>query len=217
MNDAPVPENTRCLWYRIIHDIIPTNVRLPGISMVPSDTCRRCTATDTLEHRLIACGEARTIWQYTINLLARKLRTIPSRTPHDSVLRPQFNIWPPKRHGAILWVVANVVIFRIQQRTDLTLHDFMDFLLRSRWKLMCHKRGRDLVGNYLTVLGSHWWTLTFWRRNYFFNLAHPVYKILIIQESNTLELWNKMHFEEKKRRFYTVFKIFSTNICWINM
>jgi len=41
--------------------------------------------------------------------------------------------------------------------------------------------------------------LTFWRRNYFFLiLTHPVYKMWIIQEPNTLELWNKLHFEEKK-------------------
>ena len=40
--------------------------------------------------------------------------------------------------------------------------------------------------------------LTFWRRNYFLILAHPVYKILIIQEPNTLELRNKLHFEEKE-------------------
>jgi len=32
-------------------------------------------------------------------------------------------------------------------------------------------------------------TLTFWRRNYFFlNFSTPVYKMLIIQEPNTLEL-----------------------------
>ena len=41
--------------------------------------------------------------------------------------------------------------------------------------------------------------LTFWRLNYFFLiLAHPVCKMWIIQEPNTLELWNKLHFEEKK-------------------
>ena len=40
--------------------------------------------------------------------------------------------------------------------------------------------------------------LTFWRRNYFLILAHPVYKMWIMQEPNTLELWNKLHFEEKK-------------------
>jgi len=54
---------------------------------------------------------------------------------------------------------------------------------------------------------------------FFLILAHPVYKMLIIQEQNTLELWNKLHFEEreKKRRVYTMFKIFSTYICWINI
>ena len=41
--------------------------------------------------------------------------------------------------------------------------------------------------------------LTFWHRNHFFLiLAHPVYKMWIIQEPNTLKLWNKLHFEEKK-------------------
>ena len=41
--------------------------------------------------------------------------------------------------------------------------------------------------------------LIFWRQNYFFLiLAHPIYKMWIIQEPNTLELWNKLHFEEKK-------------------
>jgi len=41
--------------------------------------------------------------------------------------------------------------------------------------------------------------ITFWRRNYFFFiLAHSVYKIWITQEPNTFELWNKLHFEEKK-------------------
>jgi len=32
----------------------------------------------------------------------------------------------------------------------------------------------------------------------FLILAHPVYKMWIIQEPNTLELWNKLHFEEEK-------------------
>jgi len=29
-------------------------------------------------------------------------------------------------------------------------------------------------------------------------LAHSVYKMWIKQEQNTLELWNKLHFEEKE-------------------
>ena len=52
---------------------------------------------------------------------------------------------------------------------------------------------------------------------FFFNFSTPVYKMWIIQEPNTLELWNKLHFEYKKRRVYTMFKICSTYICWINI
>ena len=48
--------------------------------------------------------------------------------------------------------------------------------------------------------------LTVWSRNFFLILAHPVYKMWIIKEPNTLELWNKLNFEEKKRRVYTTFK-----------
>jgi len=33
----------------------------------------------------------------------------------------------------------------------------------------------------------------------FFNFNTPVYKIWIIQETNTLELWNKLHFDNAIR------------------
>ena len=42
-------------------------------------------------------------------------------------------------------------------------------------------------------------------------------KMWIIQEQNTLELRNKLYFEEKKNGVYTMFKIFSSYICWINI
>ena len=35
---------------------------------------------------------------------------------------------------------------------------------------------------------------------FFLISAHPVYKMWIIQEPNKSALWNKLHFEEKKRR-----------------
>jgi hypothetical protein len=50
---------------------------------------------------------------------------------------------------------------------------------------------------------------------FFFNFSTPVYKMWIMQGPNTLELWNKLHFEEKKLRVYTMFKMFSTCICWM--
>ena len=45
-----------------------------------------------------------------------------------------------------------------------------------------------------------WTHLTFRFRNYFFLiLAHSIYKMWMIQEPNTSELWNKLHFEEGKK------------------
>ena len=44
--------------------------------------------------------------------------------------------------------------------------------------------------------------------DFFLILAHPVYKMWIIQEPNTLELWNKLHFEgEKTDSIYRVWNI----------
>ena len=34
---------------------------------------------------------------------------------------------------------------------------------------------------------------------FFLISAHPVYKMWIIQEPKKLALWNKLHFEEKKK------------------
>ena len=40
--------------------------------------------------------------------------------------------------------------------------------------------------------------LTFWWRIFFQILAHPVFKVCVIQKPNKVALWNKRHFEEKK-------------------
>ena len=42
--------------------------------------------------------------------------------------------------------------------------------------------------------------VTFRRQIFFLILVHPVYKMSIMQEPNMLELWNKLHFEEEKRK-----------------
>ena len=40
------------------------------------------------------------------------------------------------------------------------------------------------------------WILTFWRRTFLFQiLAHPVFKMWVIQKPNKVALWNKRHFE----------------------
>ena len=53
--------------------------------------------------------------------------------------------------------------------------------------------------------------------DFFQILAHPVFKMWVIQKPNKVALWNKRHFEVKKWRLYSMFKMFSTDICWINI
>jgi len=75
----------------------------------------------------------------------------------------------------------------------------------------CNRRKVDLLINVKTI-PLFWSSIGIWKKKdwgseiikllapelLFFILVHPVYKMWIIQEPNTLELWNKMHFEEEK-------------------
>jgi hypothetical protein len=82
------------------------------------------------------------------------LRTDPKRVPADWLLRPQFKLWPPQRHRALLWVMANLVVFRIHQGRDLTLHDYLDFLRLAKWKLYQTNDRTACVGKYLTNIDT---------------------------------------------------------------
>ena len=120
--------------------------------MVPTDMCRKCDRTDTLSHRLTEGGEGEQISAWIKQRLAWILLTIPERIPSDWLLLPHFTLRPPRRRRAVLWVLANLVIFRTQQRRELALQDFIDFMKRSKWKLyQSHKREAS-VGNYLSVI-----------------------------------------------------------------
>ena len=58
-----------------------------------------------------------------------------------------------------------------------------------------------LAGSVLALLSEKCKTLVdypFGAGIIFLILAHPVYKLWLIQEPNKLALWNKLHFEEKK-------------------
>ena len=48
LQDTPVTDETKVIWYRIIHGIIPTHERLHRIRMTPTETYRQCNTTDTL-------------------------------------------------------------------------------------------------------------------------------------------------------------------------
>ena len=52
---AWLAESLKSSRYIVIHDLIPTNVLLAAILLVPSDRCDTCTKPDTMLHRLREC------------------------------------------------------------------------------------------------------------------------------------------------------------------
>jgi hypothetical protein len=65
LRDAQIVESARAAWYRVIHELIPTNERLRCINIANTDACKYCAKTDMLEHRLTECGEGASMWAYT--------------------------------------------------------------------------------------------------------------------------------------------------------
>jgi hypothetical protein len=44
------------VWYQAIHDILPTNERLATINLTDTTLCVKCRKSDSLQHRIVACG-----------------------------------------------------------------------------------------------------------------------------------------------------------------
>jgi hypothetical protein len=152
--EAPVEDDVKDVWYRVIHDILPTKTRLHAIHMSPDNTCSKCNEPDTIPHRLVECGEGACQWAWTQRWLGMILRSDPQTIPADWLYRPQFPLWPPQRHRAVLWILAHFVAYRCQRGNCPTLIDLHDFLQRARWKFYHKLRRLSLVGNYLSLLDT---------------------------------------------------------------
>ena len=57
------------------------------------------------------------------------------------------------------------------------------------------------------------WVLTFWSRNYFLNFSTPCIQNVNNIGTKYVRIMKQTAFEEKKRRVYTMFKIFGAYIC----
>jgi len=152
LHTAWISEEIKSMWYITVHEIVPTNDRLHAIRLVESDRCRHCERRDTLVHGLTECNEGTAIWLWTRERIAQMLRKDPRRIPAEWCLRPHFQFWPPQRYKAILWLLAHLVLYRMQQQRHLSLLDYIDFLRRARWKSYRAASRMQQVGNYLSIL-----------------------------------------------------------------
>ena len=73
----------------------------------------------------------------------------------------------------------------------------------SRWQVLTAWQRTDLLSRQRRAWTFKGLIILLAPELFFFLIsAHPVYKMWIIQVSNTLELWNKLHFEEEKKEDY---------------
>lgn len=88
LREAPASETTRVAWYKVVHDILPTNEHLHTINKTTTNTCRHCDDVDAIRHRLTACEERRSIWDWTKKRIAHMLQTVPDRIADEWLTHP---------------------------------------------------------------------------------------------------------------------------------
>jgi hypothetical protein len=143
---TPEEEPIKDTWYKILHDI-PAKERLHTIHLSGSDMCDACNVPDTIHHHLVECGERARTWACTKYRLGLILRTYPRQIPDDWLYRPKFRRWPPQRHRAVMWILANVVEYQGRRGTQPSRCDLYDFFQRSR-------------GSFTKENVSDWWVTT---------------------------------------------------------
>jgi hypothetical protein len=136
----------RAKLYNVIHDIVSINVRLARINLSDTDRCRLCGRRDTLNHRLTVCMEMKDIWDRTRRRIGLMPHTDPKNIPLEWTIMPSFVMGPPQKRRAILWVLAHMIYYCQQKRTQLSLTDFQISYGVRDGKHTSGRRGRKELG-----------------------------------------------------------------------
>jgi hypothetical protein len=152
LHDTPIHSCQTAIWYKTMHGILRTNVRLHKINMSSTDKCRYCDTQDTILHRLIKCRAGQLMWTWTANKMATVLRTAARYIPPSWTIRPNCTIWPPTRRRAVLWFLAQLASFRHDRYNSTTLQEYISYVRLRKEILYNHPKRRTLVANYLIVV-----------------------------------------------------------------
>jgi len=104
-----VAEAIKAKWFKVIHITLSTNEGLQAIRLVGLPLCANCGVHNTFMHKNIEYGEGRKSWEWTRNHFAWILRMDPVWIHNEWTIRPQFKLWPPQHHRAVLWILAHMV------------------------------------------------------------------------------------------------------------
>jgi hypothetical protein len=150
INKSFLPRDIRTTWYMVVHDILPTNARLRKINLHTDGKCNLCEHCDNVTHRYTMCTNTQPLWEWTREHIACYLRTSPQNVHDDWICFPDFNLYPPQRQNATIWILGHMIGY-ITNNNSVTLQDYLDFLRRARWKEQ-QLHGHKNCGRYLDVL-----------------------------------------------------------------
>ena len=95
----------------------------------------------------------------------------------DNNTAPRILHWPPKRYSQTFRIYSTFCFSTLKMVARRSLNDTF---------------------TYIACLGFSIYILSFWRRIFFFQiLAHPVFKMWVIQKPNKVALWNKRLLKRK--------------------
>ena len=150
---TPTSVANKMNWYKVMHDIIPTNVRLHRIRISPTDNCSECNNTDTLSQTNRMWRKQNALGMDTKDH-SENVANISDEYTARMATSPDFCLWPPQRQRSVLWLLSRDVNFTLSRRGKQDPQDLMDFLRRSQWKTQQMPGRRKLLANFLTVIDT---------------------------------------------------------------
>ena len=76
----------RCLHFKLIHNIYPTNILLKKMFLKDSDRCDSCNQIDFIDHAFYRCEPIRMFWYYISNIISTKLNIQFTISPSQALL-----------------------------------------------------------------------------------------------------------------------------------
>ena len=127
INNNVLSSQVRSVWFKIVHDVIPTNSRLYKIKLKTEPICEQCLQEDTILHRLTKCRKVQGFWKYVRRKIAILLRTGEDNILGNIVTFPDFDIPFPNKRNALVWFIGNYCNFIInnEELQDVNLHEYM--------------------------------------------------------------------------------------------
>jgi hypothetical protein len=117
-------------WYRIVHNIYPTNSLLYEKGIITDPLCHQCNVNEDLEHILTQCCNNAIIWKQYLKMVAVILRTSIQHLNFDTLIKyPEYKYYPPTKRKFLLWLTSTTIQLCLDKPDIPSVHCYKQTLL----------------------------------------------------------------------------------------